>query len=159
VANAYRRWHRRRGQLHGRQRAGQQVQLQQDALQLQRERERRDTETDIFKKLAQTAYLKGGGASEGPTTINYGGQQTTLPSYGFGPRAASDAQKTAATDLETLLLERVRAPMVNPADERNAFRFVGTDSGPIEDYLRRRGAANGRSDARGNTTNIPRRGY
>jgi hypothetical protein len=142
-----------------------QVQLQQDALQLQRERERRDTETDIFKKLAQTAYLKGGGASEGPTTINYGGQQTTLPSYGFGPRAASDAQKTAATDLETLLLERVRAPMVNPADEReltdirNAFRFVGTDSGPLEEYLRRRGAANGRSDARGNTTNIPRRGY
>lgn len=148
-----------------------QNQLQQDALQLQRERERRDTESDIFRKLAQTSYLKSGGAKGGPTTINYGGQQTTLPDFGFGARPASQEQMTAATELEKLLIERLRAPMVNPADERELTRF-GTSpmarlagvspeqAQRLQDELRRRGAANGRGDAAGNTGNpLLRRGY
>ncbi len=88
-----------------------QNQIQREGLQLAREGDRRSAETDAFRKLAQMAYLKGGGAQEGPSSISYMGKDTTLPSYGFGPKAASPEQMKMAEELEKLLMSRLRAPV------------------------------------------------
>jgi hypothetical protein len=130
-----------------------QMQLQADALQLEREKDRRAAESDILRKLAQTAYLRGGGASMEPRSVMMGGQSMALPSFGFGPRPASQAQMDSASDLEKVLLERMTAPMVNPAEERKLkgitgfMRAFGMDPTKLEEAIRQRAAANGRADA------------
>jgi hypothetical protein len=86
--------------------------LEQDKLRLLAEQDRRTSESDAMRKLAQTAYLRGGGyqAPATPRTITLGGMQRELPSFGFGPRAASEAQMSAASDLERELLARLSGP-------------------------------------------------
>src|SRR5688572_30139512 len=61
-----------------------------DQLMLSAQQARERAESDALSKLAKTGYLKSGGAPYTPATLNLGGKPTTLPSFGFGPKAPSD---------------------------------------------------------------------
>lgn len=78
---------------------------QYDRLRLEGEKDRRLAETDALHKLAQTGYLKGGGNPYKPATMLDG---SVLPTFGFGPKAPSQAQLEAANTLEGQLLARVQ---------------------------------------------------
>jgi len=78
---------------------------QYDRLRLEGEKDRRLAETDAMRKLAQTGYLKSGGNPYKPATMLDG---SVLPTFGFGPKAPSQAQLEAANTLEGQLLARVQ---------------------------------------------------
>jgi hypothetical protein len=73
-----------------------------DQMRMAAAREQRASESDILRKLAQTAYLRQGGSQFKPST-QY--------SYSFAPRAASAEQMRSAGDLERELLRRMVNPM------------------------------------------------
>lgn len=85
-----------------------------DQLKLQADRNQRDSESDIMRKLAQTNYIQNGGAPQGPSSVMMGGQQKQLPDFGLNPLPSSDAQKTAAGDLQTQLLARMKTGAYQP---------------------------------------------
>lgn len=74
--------------------------MDQDLMRLRVRDDQRTMERDALKKLAQTGYLKAGGSTFQPSTPY---------SYSFAPRAASDAQKQAASTLEEELMKRMAA--------------------------------------------------
>jgi len=92
--------------------------MAQDVARLRAEQERRESERDIMRKLAQTAYIGSGGyqAPASPRTITLGGAQMALPSFGFGPRGSSEAEISAAKSLEAELLKRLAGPGWQPSD-------------------------------------------
>lgn len=82
--------------------------MDQDRMRLMAGQDQRAGESDTLRKLAQTAYLRSGGAHYGPTSTPAG----MLPTFDFGPRPASPEQMTAAGSLEQELLKRqARGPM------------------------------------------------
>lgn len=124
-----------------------QVGVQREALQLEREKDRRSSESDMLRKLAQASYLRSGGAQTSPATVMMGGQSRQLPSFGFGPQAASPAQMSAAEELESLLLSRIGAHVPQsslPAGTASSLNMLrgpmGGDSAAqaIEDFIRSR---------------------
>jgi hypothetical protein len=74
--------------------------MDQDQMRMAASRDNRESERDILKKLAQSAYLSSGGANFKPST-EY--------TYSFAPRAASKTQMDAAGLLEAELMKRLQA--------------------------------------------------
>lgn len=74
-----------------------------DELNLGFDKQNLARESDSMKKLAQTAYLKSGGAKPLPTM----GASGAIPDFGFGPRPSSAAQMQGASTLEGSLLKRL----------------------------------------------------
>lgn len=68
----------------------------------------RNQETDAMRKLGESSYILQGGSHFKPPTISLGGQERTTPDLGYGPMAPSDAQKQAATTLQSEMLKRVQ---------------------------------------------------
>lgn len=79
--------------------------LAQDRNRREGAQDQRSSESDALRKLYQTGYLKAGGATPGSGASAYG-----LPSAGFGPRPASQAQMMGAKTLEMSLLDRLNHP-------------------------------------------------
>lgn len=104
-------------------------------LMLDAQDSRNQNESDALSKLQQTAYLRGGGASQAPTTISLGGQNRTLPTFGFAPRPASAEEMQGATDLQGQIMGRLQeggsfAPKMNSTDSWN---YQPT---PVEQYAK-----------------------
>ena len=78
-----------------------------DRLMMDAQRERNLNESDALRKLQQTSYLTEGGSQFAPPTIELDGKSRTAPSFGFGPSAATDAEKTGATALQGQLQKRL----------------------------------------------------
>lgn len=89
-----------------------QAMMDQDRMRMAAADQQRTGESDILKKLAQTAYLKSGGAQYGPTSTPAG----MLPTFGFGPRPASAEQMAGASTLEQELQKRLTAPPMQLQD-------------------------------------------
>jgi hypothetical protein len=81
--------------------------MDQDLMRMRAAGEQRTSESDAMKKLAQTGYLRGGGANFKPTTPY---------SYSFAPRNASGEQQQAASTLEQELLKRIAAGPMQLSD-------------------------------------------
>ncbi len=79
-----------------------------DQLMLQAQHARERAETDALAKLANTNYIKSGGAPYKPASLTLGGQPQSLPAFGFGPRALSAAQHVGADRLERQMLDRLQ---------------------------------------------------
>lgn len=88
--------------------------LAQDANKRAGAQDQRESESDIMKKLAQSGYLKSGGY-QGRT-----GMAANLPSYGFGPKAATPEQMSAASTLEGQLMARLK----NPAQTTDITKYT-----------------------------------
>lgn len=78
-----------------------------DRLALEDQQDKRAQETDAQKKLAQSNYILQGGSHFDPGSISLNGKKVPLSSYGMGPIAPSDAQKTAAGSLQDQMLKRI----------------------------------------------------
>ena len=78
-----------------------------DQLMMTAQQNRDQTEKDALRKLATTGYIGSGGAPYTPATIDFQGQKSTLPSFGFGPKAPSTAQTQGAKNLEGQLTSRL----------------------------------------------------
>lgn len=76
-----------------------------DRLMLEAQQENRAQQAAGLSDLAKTKYILGGGNQYKPTTIQLNGKQVTLPDYGFGPTASSDAQKQGAQTLQDQALK------------------------------------------------------
>lgn len=76
-----------------------------DRLMMEAQQENRAQQAAGLKDLAQTKYILAGGSQYKPTTIPLNGKQVTLPDYGFGPTASSDAQKQGAQTLQDQALK------------------------------------------------------
>jgi hypothetical protein len=68
--------------------------------------DRNANEMDALKKLQITSYLKGGGAQQGPMSIMLSGQKRELPSFNFGPKAASAEEMAGASTLQDTIMSR-----------------------------------------------------
>lgn len=114
---------------------------------------RNQNETDALRKIAITNYLKSGGFKGGPGSIQLGGQTRTLPTFGGGPRPASEAQMSSAGTLENMLQQRLASggsylpqPLesyAEPGKVENISRYGGTVAsglGVINDLM---GGGNG----------------
>ena len=75
-----------------------------DRLRLAAEQDRRLAEADALKKLAQGAYIQGGGNPYTPPKI----PGLYIPSYGFGPKAPAPIMQQAAQTLEGQLMARLQ---------------------------------------------------
>jgi hypothetical protein len=70
-------------------------------------------ESDALRKLAQTSYLKSGGAKP----MNFNVASGRMTDFGFGPRPASAEQMQGAGTLEQTLLKRLTPEgMIKPTD-------------------------------------------
>ena len=82
---------------------------------VQREQEGRASGTDAWKKLQQTEYVAGGGREYTPGAA-VGGH-----SYGFGPKATIDAEKTGAGQLRGEAQTRLQNGNPLPMPEKSKF--------------------------------------
>lgn len=80
-----------------------------DTLMLNAQQGRNANESDAMRKLAQTSYIKSGGAQSGPRSISLGGQTRELPSFGSAARPASAEMKQGAETLQSMLLDRLKS--------------------------------------------------
>lgn len=79
-----------------------------DQLMMQAQNARNQNEGDALKKLAVTNYLTQKTSGYAPATIQMNGQSRTLPNFGTGHFAPSEAQKAGASSLEAQLLDRLK---------------------------------------------------
>lgn len=79
-----------------------------DRLMLEAQQARERAEQDALAKLASTNYIKSGGATYRPASLMIGGRLQQLPTFGFGPRGVSDAQRASAESLESQLTARLQ---------------------------------------------------
>lgn len=94
-------------------------------------------EASSLQKLAQTGYLLNGHGGYTPGTVTEGGKQVTLPDYGFGYTAPSQAQKDGATALQSQLVDRLKPggtytpikPQTDPGTLENIGSYGGTAAG------------------------------
>jgi hypothetical protein len=79
-----------------------------DKLMLDAQAARNATESDAMKKLAQTSYLMNGGSKfTGTPALSLNGKTYGSQNLGYGPSAASDAQKAGASSLQSQLQARL----------------------------------------------------
>lgn len=83
---------------------------------ISREQEGRAGATDAFKKAQQTEYVLNNTKDYAPSN--------GLPSYGFGPHAATDTEKSAASHLRNEVMQRLANgnPVPQPTDP-GQFQF------------------------------------
>jgi hypothetical protein len=72
-----------------------------------REQEGRASGTDALKKLQQTSYLENRTGYR-PTTLSTSVGSKTLPSFGFGPAASTEADVTGAQALRNEVMKRLQ---------------------------------------------------
>lgn len=82
--------------------------MEADRQKLLAERDRRDEQTDLWKKLQAADYMKSGGTPASGPSMSANGKPFT--SFGFGPKPISDANKAMASTMETQLLDRLQHP-------------------------------------------------
>lgn len=88
-------------------RMGQDRERFQNAFGLEAQDARNRNEADAFKKLQQTAYVRGGGSDFTPPSFQLGGQTRTAPSFsGIAPDASTAEEIQGATDLQGQLMGR-----------------------------------------------------
>lgn len=78
-----------------------------DRLMLDAQANRRAQEADAMAKLGQTSYILGGGSHYSPGSLSLNGKDYQLNDHGLGPQAPSQAQKDAATTLQSEMVKRV----------------------------------------------------
>lgn len=84
--------------------------MEADKMRLLMERDRRESETDLWKKLQAMNYVKSGGKKPSGPMRSASGRM--IPQFSFGPSPISAADQRVASTLEQQLMQRLLNPPV-----------------------------------------------